>query len=87
MRWLGVTLVGDDSYCFTDEKDHARSIECKPNHPCSLFSHNVKCTINHESEIMMSVSCYSSSVIRAPASQHYCKPYMYTDMNILIQLS
>ena len=89
MHQLGVTLVGDGSTrtAAPTRRTHARSVECKPNHPCSLFSHNVQCTINHENEIMLSMSCYCSSVICAPASQHYCKPYMYTDMNILIQLS
>ena len=89
MRGLGATLVGDGS-TRTDaptRTTHARSVECKANHPCSLFSHNLQCTINNENEIMLSVSFYSSSVICSPASQPYRKPYMYTDMNILIQLS
>ena len=86
MRGLGATLVGDGSTrnAAPTRRTHARSVECKPNHPCSLFSHNLQCTINNENEIMLSVSFYFSSVI---CSQPYRKPYMYTDMNILIQLS
>ena len=74
MHGLDVIPVGDGSTrtAVPMRTTHARSVECKLNHPCSLFLHNLQCTINHENESMLSVSFYSSSVICAPSSQPYC---------------